>query len=220
MWNSNSRNHRRGEGRGGFAFMASSCNCPASCCFVTDANGLLGRRQNPPAINKVAGRLSLYSFPPSPATGGGRTFTIVSAKRVSSSRRTERVDERDTIPSSSSFSSVSPATVPLEEEYEGDFDEEYDVPKLPGEEPDFWEGPKWDTFGFIIRYLWAFGFVFGLVACGVAVRTYNFGATDFKETPVYKEAIESQGLFDEAPETSNSEIFENNPTEDAPLLSP
>jgi hypothetical protein len=59
-----------------------------------------------------------------------------------------------------------------------------------------------------------------LVACGVAVRTYNFGATDFKEMPVYKEAIESQGLFDEAPETSNSEIFENNPTEDAPLLSP
>lgn len=199
--------------------MASSCNCPASCCFVTDANGLPGRRQNPPALTKLAGRLSFYSFPPTPATGGGRTLTVVSAKRVSSSRRTERVDERDTI-SSSSFSSASPATVPLEEEAEDDFDEEYDDPKLPGEEPDFWEGAQWNTFGFIIRYLWAFGFLFALVACGIAVRTYNFGATDFKETPVYKEAIESQGLFDEAPETSNSQIFDSDPTEEAPLPSP
>lgn len=200
--------------------MASSCNCPASCCFVTDANGLLGRRQNLPALNKLAGRLTLYSLPPSPATGGGRTLTVVSAKRVSSRRRTERVDERDSISSSSSFSSASPATVPLEEEAEDDFDEEYDDPKLPGDEPNFWEGPQWNTFGFIIRYLWAFGFLFALVACGIAVRTYNFGATDFKETPVYKEAIESQGLFDEAPETSNSQIFDINPTEEAPLPSP
>lgn len=140
--------------------MASSCKFPASCSFVTHANGLLGRRQNPPAINKLAGRLSLYSLPP-PATGGGRTLTVVSAKRASSRRRTERVDERDTI-SSSSFSSSSPATVPLEEDYEGDFDEEYDDPKLPGEEPDFWEGPKWETLGFIIRYMWAFGFLFAV----------------------------------------------------------
>lgn len=110
--------------------------------------------------------------------------------------------------------------MPLEEEAEDDFDEEYDDPKLPGDEPNFWEGPQWNTFGFIIRYLWAFGFLFALVACGIAVRTYNFGATDFKETPVYKEAIESQGLFDEAPETSNSQIFDINPTEEAPLPSP
>lgn len=198
--------------------MASSCNCPASCCFVTDTNGLPGRRQHPPALNKLAGRLSFYSFPLTPATGGGRTLTVVSAKRISSRQRTERVDERDII--SSSFSSASPATVPLEEEAEDDFDEEYDDPKLPGEEPDFWEGPQWNTFGFIIRYLWAFGFLFALVACGIAVRTYNFGATDFKETPVYKEAIESQGLFDEAPETSNSQIFDINPIEEAPLPSP
>ncbi len=95
-------------------------------------------------------------------------------------------------------------------------EEEYVVPKLPGDEPDFWEGPEWDTVGFVMQYLWAFGIVFAVVACGVAVRTYNFGATDFKETPVYKEAIESQGLFEEAPETPESQVFETNPTDIAP----
>lgn len=31
-----------------------------------------------------------------------------------------------------------------------------------------------------------------IIACLVAVRTYNLGATDFKNTEVFKEALESQ----------------------------
>lgn len=56
-----------------------------------------------------------------------------------------------------------------------------------------------------------------LVACGVAVATYNEGATDFKETPVYKESMQSRELLEE-PDASNSDVFESNPTEQAPSL--
>ncbi|XP_021905687.1 uncharacterized protein LOC110820508 [Carica papaya] len=91
------------------------------------------------------------------------------------------------------------------------------MPELPGQEPDFWEGQQWDAFGFVVQYLWAFGIVFALIACGIAVATYNEGATDFKETPAYKESIQSRELLDE-PEASNSDVFESNPTEVAPSL--
>jgi hypothetical protein len=30
---------------------------------------------------------------------------------------------------------------------------------LPGDEPDFWEGPQWNALGFIVQYLWAIGIV-------------------------------------------------------------
>ncbi|KAG8484166.1 hypothetical protein CXB51_022909 [Gossypium anomalum] len=56
-----------------------------------------------------------------------------------------------------------------------------------------------------------------LIACGIAVATYNEGATDFKETPAYKESIQSQELL-EQPDASNSDVFESNPTEVAPSL--
>ncbi|XP_038986099.1 uncharacterized protein LOC120111919 [Phoenix dactylifera] len=91
------------------------------------------------------------------------------------------------------------------------------MPELPGEEPDFWEGPQWNAFGFFIQYQWAFGIVFALIACGISVATYNEGATDFRQTPVYKESIQSQELLEE-PEASNSDVFEGNPTEVAPSL--
>ncbi|TYH54973.1 hypothetical protein ES332_D09G206400v1 [Gossypium tomentosum] len=90
-------------------------------------------------------------------------------------------------------------------------------PDLPGLQPDLWEGPKWDVLGFLVQYLWAFGIVFALIACGIAVATYNEGATDFKETPAYKESIQSQELL-EQPDASNSDVFESNPTEVAPSL--
>ena len=59
-----------------------------------------------------------------------------------------------------------------------------------------------------------------LISSGIAAGTYNEGATDFKETPVYKEAMESRDLLDEAEvEGLNSEdVFESNPTEVAPSL--
>lgn len=91
------------------------------------------------------------------------------------------------------------------------------MPELPGLEPDFWEGPQWGAFGFFLQYLWAFGIVFALVACGIAVATYNEGATDFKETPAYKESVQSRDLL-EGPDASNSDVFESNPTEVAPSL--
>ncbi|THG04157.1 hypothetical protein TEA_015498 [Camellia sinensis var. sinensis] len=124
-------------------------------------------------------------------------------------------------------------------------DDGYFLPELPGLEQDFWEGPQWDTFGFVVQYLWAFGILFAvcgvvvvmvvvvgaavaandsrvvvlamLIACGIAVATYNEGATDFKATPAYKESIQSRELLEE-PEGSNSDVFESNPTEEAPSL--
>jgi hypothetical protein len=49
------------------------------------------------------------------------------------------------------------------------------------------------------------------------VATYNEGATDFKQTPAYKESIQSRELLEE-PDASNSDVFESNPTEVAPSL--
>ncbi|KAJ4973642.1 hypothetical protein NE237_006816 [Protea cynaroides] len=96
-------------------------------------------------------------------------------------------------------------------------DDGYFLPELPGDKTDFWEGPQWDGLGFFVQYMWAFGIGFALIACGIAVATYNEGATDFKQTPVYKESIQSRELLEE-PEASNSDVFEANPTEAAPSL--
>ncbi len=98
-----------------------------------------------------------------------------------------------------------------------DDDDGYFLPELPGDKPDFWEGPQWDAFGFFVQYMWAFGIGFALIACGIAVVTYNEWATDFKNTPVYQESVQSRELLEE-PETSNSDVFESNPTEEAPSL--
>jgi len=59
--------------------------------------------------------------------------------------------------------------------------------------------------------------VLQLIACGIAVATYNEGATDFRETPAYKESVQSRDLL-EGPEASDSDVFESNPTEEAPAL--
>ncbi|XP_074278733.1 uncharacterized protein LOC141602330 [Silene latifolia] len=96
-------------------------------------------------------------------------------------------------------------------------DDGFVIPELPGDKPDWFEGPQWDALGFFVQYLWAFGVVFALVACAIAVATYNEGATDFKDTPAYKESIQSQDLLED-PNASDSDIFESNPTEEAPAL--
>uniref|UniRef100_A0A803MIA8 Uncharacterized protein n=1 Tax=Chenopodium quinoa TaxID=63459 RepID=A0A803MIA8_CHEQI len=56
-----------------------------------------------------------------------------------------------------------------------------------------------------------------LISSGIAVATYNEGATDFRETPAYKESIQSKDLL-EGPEGSDADVFESNPTEEAPAL--
>lgn len=99
------------------------------------------------------------------------------------------------------------------EEDNGDDDEEYVRPELPGEEPDFWEGPQFEILGFIIQYLWAIGIFAALGGCLIAVKYYNEGASDFKETPVYKESMEAQGFL-EVP--SDSKVFDEPPSQDAP----
>ncbi|KAL0342395.1 UNVERIFIED_CONTAM: hypothetical protein Scaly_1902100 [Sesamum calycinum] len=164
-----------------------------------------------------------------------------SPKKFSSSSRTGRFDSKNRRTS-------PVTTEEVEEAEEGEETAEiagddysnsvaYVIPGFPtGTEPDFWEGPQWDGLGFFVQYMWAFGILFAvqlqvefarvagspapcpkLVACGIAVVTYNDGATDFKETPVYKESIQSQELLEE-PDASNSDVFESNPTEQAPSL--
>ncbi|CAM6092606.1 unnamed protein product [Calypogeia fissa] len=84
--------------------------------------------------------------------------------------------------------------------------------KLEGLEPDFWEGEQWDLFGFIIQYLWAIGLLIALGACGVAVTSYNSGASDIRDTQVFKEALENQVEADSAFDSDNFQDFPE-PTE-------
>ncbi|CAN8234949.1 unnamed protein product [Cochlearia groenlandica] len=94
----------------------------------------------------------------------------------------------------------------------------FNIKDLPGLEPDPFEGPQFDGLGFFVQYLWAFGILFALISGGIAAGTYNEGATDFKETPVYKEAIQSRDLLDEAEGSNSEELFESNPTDVAPSV--
>eukprot|EP01018_Ginkgo_biloba_P005922 Gb_25599 [translate_table: standard] len=185
----------------------ASCECSCSVPNATLRFQNLSANSN--VNNNFVGRQAFY---PHAASTTFRSLKIVCARRVSSRKRAERIQERDKV-SVNSDDGLSMANSVNVKSSEDDFV----VPKLPGEEPDFWEGPQWDTLGFIVQYLWALGIVFALIACGIAVRTYNFGATDFKETPLYKESVESQALFEETPEASDSQVFETNPTEEAPL---
>ncbi|KAJ7969684.1 AT-rich interactive domain protein [Quillaja saponaria] len=153
----------------------------------------------------------------------GRTLHIVSAKKFSP--RTGRLDNKNRRGGiTTKEQEVEQRTAEIEDGNNIEnvvlvdgAGEGYMLPELPGDKPDFWEGSKWDAFGFFVQYLWAFGIVFALIACGIAVATYNEGATDFKETPAYRESIQSQELLEE-PEASNSDVFESNPTEVAPSL--
>ncbi|CAN4100326.1 unnamed protein product [Withania somnifera] len=154
---------------------------------------------------------------PSQGRRSSQLFTVLAAKKFTSGKNKrssistkEAVEEKEEEEEFQKINiSVDSATSTI-----GDG---FVMPQLPGEQPDFWEGPQWDGFGFFVQYLWAFGVLFSLIACGIAVATYNDGATDFKDTPVYKEAIQSQELLEE-PEASDSDVFESNPTEEAPSL--
>lgn len=78
-------------------------------------------------------------------------------------------------------------------------------------------GSKWDALDFFLASCTAFHILFMQVACGIMVATYNKGAIDFKQTPVYKRSIQSRELLEE-PEASNYDVFKANPTDDAPNL--
>eukprot|EP00244_Chara_vulgaris_P000999 TRINITY_DN1160_c0_g1_i3.p1 TRINITY_DN1160_c0_g1~~TRINITY_DN1160_c0_g1_i3.p1 ORF type:complete len:294 (-),score=54.91 TRINITY_DN1160_c0_g1_i3:316-1197(-) len=91
-------------------------------------------------------------------------------------------------------------------------------PKLPGDEPDFWEGEQWDGVGFVLQYLWAVGIVVALIGGLVAVRTYNFGAVDYKDTIEYQSAMDIMDSTEEDSEESESQS--SLPTEATSLSSP
>jgi hypothetical protein len=143
-----------------------------------------------------------------------RTGKLDGKNRRSSTTTTkeEEEEEQRTVLIGTDGSVGSTEAVDVSDGYDG-----YFLPELPGLEKDFWEGPEWDGFGFFMQYMWAFGIGFALIACGIAVSTYNEGATDFKQTPAYKESIQSRDLLEE-PEGSSSDVFESNPTEEAPSL--
>lgn len=145
------------------------------------------------------------------------TSTIVRARRASS--RTSKLENR-TKKGGGLTTRQDPDQEEQQQQLEDlveEVDDGYVLPDLPGVEQDFWEGPQWEAFGFFVQYQWAFGIGFALIACGIAVATYNEGATDFKQTPVYKESIQSRELLEE-PDASSSDVFEGNPTEEAPSL--
>ncbi|KAF3792539.1 hypothetical protein EJ110_NYTH08441 [Nymphaea thermarum] len=136
-----------------------------------------------------------------------RTGKFEKAKNLTTTTITEEEGEGKQLPEGAVLPGDEVANV----------DSVIDMPVLPGEKQDFWEGEKWDGFGFFAQYMWAFGIVFALIACVIAVATYNEGATDFKDTPVYKESVKSRELLEE-PDASGSDVFEANPTEEAPSL--
>ncbi|XP_073036038.1 uncharacterized protein [Primulina eburnea] len=167
--------------------------------------------------------LNQYSVSWSPSSRTTPFTVSASPKKPSSSPRTGKFDSKNRRTSSVTTKEQEDALEDTQlDEIAGDetvaaVDDGFVMPELPGEKPDFWEGPQWDSFGFFVQYMWAFGVLFALIACGIAVATYNGGATDFKETPAYKESIQSQELL-EGPDASNSDVFESNPTEEAPSL--
>lgn len=164
------------------------------------------------------GRTPSVTFP-----GSGRNSHIVGARRGLSSRTgkkgtlRDKPDQKKQVDGGDDIFTATPEEVVVEVPQTEGLYSTSPPPVLPGESPDFWEGPQWDAFGFVIEYLWAFGVLFALIACGIAVATYNEGATDFKQTPVYKESVQSQELLEE-PDSSDSDVFEGNPTEAAPSL--
>ncbi|BAF12963.1 uncharacterized LOC4333878 [Oryza sativa Japonica Group] len=191
----------------------------------TPFGGAAVRRRAPPASAAAATRLDL------PLVGSRAALHVARARRGGVSSRTQRrLEERGKNKRRGGGSVTAPAPPDMDEDaaagegvdWEGEplgFEvSTTPMPELPDpEKPDFWEGPQWDALGFFVQYMWAFGVFFGLVACGFAVATYNEGATDFRETPSYKESVQTQE-FPEESESSGSDVFEGNPTEVAPAL--
>lgn len=82
---------------------------------------------------------------------------------------------------------------------------------MPGDEPDFWEGSRWDLLGFILQYLWAIGIVLAVVASIYAVS--NYGADDVPSGPA--PGTESVTV-EQAPAGANVEAYDFE--DDAPPL--
>lgn len=114
-------------------------------------------------------------FPLSPR----RTLHVVSAKRFTS--RTGRLDNSNNRRRSNTTTKdqdqdpLRQRTAEIENVGADNVDDGYFLPKLPGDEPDFWEGEQWDGLGFFVEYLWAFGFAFAVCK----VSSFWFGLVWF-----------------------------------------
>ncbi|CAN0876195.1 hypothetical protein LINGRAHAP2_LOCUS11163 [Linum grandiflorum] len=187
--------------------------------FVASGNGSAGVTTLSAATHSAAasihGRQYASYIPrlPLPVSPRRRAhLQIVSARnRRSSTKTTEKRDKIDEAEvENGSMEGLNGTSIGV--------DDGFVMPKLPGQEKDFWEGPQWNTLGFVVEYLWGFGIIFSLIACGVAVSTYNEGATDFKDTEAYKESTQTGGQVLEEADDSSSDVFDSNPTEVAPSL--
>eukprot|EP00245_Coleochaete_scutata_P016317 TRINITY_DN755_c0_g2_i1.p1 TRINITY_DN755_c0_g2~~TRINITY_DN755_c0_g2_i1.p1 ORF type:complete len:184 (+),score=27.40 TRINITY_DN755_c0_g2_i1:26-577(+) len=116
----------------------------------------------------------------------------VTRKAASRGREISAAKQRNISPDKKSVSAPAPPSPPVVE------DLSY-RPKLPGDEPDMFEGPEWDWLGFVVEYLWAFGIVVAIVACLFAVRGYNDGAVDFRETAEFKATLKEDEFVNLSP---------------------
>ncbi|XP_045790764.1 uncharacterized protein LOC123885527 [Trifolium pratense] len=160
--------------------------------------------------------LSHLTLPPSSSSSSSspsrRALHVVSAKKSSS--RSKRNQPPTTTTVDEELQPRSDIEIPFYSDEDWPF--EYRPPGTT-KEPDFFEGEQWNTVGFIGEWLWVLGGLFAVLGGGFAAINYNSGASDFKETPAYKESVQSQELL-EQPETSESDVFDSNPTEVAPSL--
>uniref|UniRef100_A0A2P2M7B8 Uncharacterized protein n=1 Tax=Rhizophora mucronata TaxID=61149 RepID=A0A2P2M7B8_RHIMU len=106
-----------------------------------------------------------------PLTPRGPALHVVSAKKFSP--RTGRLDSKNRRSSTTTTKDLEKSSLDQERtagngsggevKVESVVDDDgFVIPKLPGEESDFWEGPQWDGLGFFLQYLWAFGIVFAV----------------------------------------------------------
>ncbi|XP_020202471.1 uncharacterized protein LOC109788208 [Cajanus cajan] len=158
-----------------------------------------------------------------PYTPTARTLHVARAKKLSS----------DSQPVTAA---AEPQPSPEIEASVADSDFSFNYAELPGQEPDFWEGPQWDWFGTFVKYSWIIGFP---VAASLAL----YGCFTFHEPPervklaaakkysvqnysvqsaesvdsVESESVDPSEVFEE-PDAYDSDVFDSNPTEVAPSL--
>ncbi|RDX77156.1 hypothetical protein CR513_42768, partial [Mucuna pruriens] len=90
----------------------------------------------------------------------------------------------------------------------------YNYSDLPGQKPDFWEGPQWDWFGFFVQYSWIIGVPVAAILALTGCLTYD-PPKDLKQGAANKYSVQSGEVFVE-PDVYDSDVFDSNPTEVAP----
>lgn len=137
------------------------------------------------SINPVSRHVIVFPSSTSPTQACASTSLVVSAAKKFSSR-TGRFDRKNrkgggSITTEEEQEQKSERRVEIEDdESVGDIrkienvgvsvDDGLVLPYLPGEKPDFWEGPQWDGLGFFMQYMWAFGIGFAVCLVDFFIR--------------------------------------------------